>query len=147
MLGDLYYSIGILVFFSVLSTILKFGKIYSIKEWKEKYEKVIGRLPIKREYRNKKEYSIAESNKILSIFELTWILFGFFSNSWYMFLFLVISSYLLNLLINPIKWTIAYKVVIFTFIFSKLLLYLYLIINHFFLHKETYTFILNQILK
>ncbi len=147
MIGDIYYSIGILVLFSVLSTILKFGKIYSIKEWIEKYEKVIGRKPTKKDYRTKKEYSISESNKILSVFEMIWILFGLFSNSWYIFLSFLILSSLLNILIKPIKWTIAYKIIVFTFILSKMSLYLYLISNHFFLHIETYNVILNQIFK
>lgn len=147
MIGDIYYSIGILVLFSVLSTILKFGKIYSIKEWIEKYEKVIGRKPTKKDYRTKKEYSISESNKILSVFEMIWILFGLFSNSWYIFLFFLILSSLLNILIKPIKWTIAYKIIVFTFVLSKMSLYLYLISNHFLLHIETYNVILNQLFK
>jgi hypothetical protein len=146
MIESIYYSIGILVFFSVLSTILKFGRIYSIKEWREKYQKVIGRVPIKREYRTKKEYSISESNKILSAFELIWIFFGFFSNSWYVFLLLVTFSYFLNFLLKPLKWTILYKISIFSFLVSKLILYLYLIINHFFLHIETYSFFIKKIL-
>lgn len=147
MLGDVYYSIGILVLLSVLSTILKFGKIYSIKEWREKYEKVIGKIPVKRDYRNKKEYSISQSNKILSIFELVWISFGFFSNSWYLFLLLIICSYITNLVTKPFKWTLFYKLIIFSFIFSKMILYLYLITNHFLLHLDTYSIIFNFITK
>ena len=43
MIGHIYYGIGLLVAFSILSIILRFRKIYSTKEWAEKYEKVTGK--------------------------------------------------------------------------------------------------------
>jgi hypothetical protein len=58
MIGNIYYLTGVLVLLSLLSVILKFRKIYSVNEWKEKYEKITGKKPLKREYRNKKEYSL-----------------------------------------------------------------------------------------
>ena len=58
MIGNIYYLIGVLVVLSTVSSILKFGKLYSLKEWKEKYEKIIGRKPSKRDFRSKKEYSL-----------------------------------------------------------------------------------------
>lgn len=144
MIGNIYYVIGILVLLSTISTLLRFNRLYSIKEWIEKYEKVVGVKPTKKDYRTKKEYSTSESSKILSLFEIMWVFIGLiFSGSWYVFAFLIISSYIVKTLLNPLKWTIFYKISIFSFLFSKSLLYLYLIINHFFLHKETYDLILN----
>jgi len=147
MIEHIYYIIGILVLLSTISTILKFGKLYSIKEWIEKYEKVVGRKPIKKDYRTKKEYSISESNKILSLFEIVWVIFGLLSSSWYVFLFLIISANILKIFLKPIKWNIIHRTLLFSFLFSKSLLYLYLIINHFFLHKETYDLIVNLFYK
>lgn len=148
MIGDIYYVIGVLVLLSVISAIVRFNKLYSIKEWLEKYEKVIGRKPLKKDYRTKKEYSLSESSKILSAFEIVWVIIGLiFSNSWYVFLFIILVSYILSVILKPIKWTLIYKLSAFSFLLSKSLLYLYLIINHFFLHKETYVLILNQVSK
>jgi len=147
MLATIYYAIGILVLLSTLSSTVRFGKIYSIKEWKEKYEKVIGKKPNRREFRTKKEYSIIEAYHILSLFELFWVFIGLFTHNWYIFGFLLSLSFILNWILKPIKWTIFYKISLFLFLLVKISLYLYLVVNHFYLHIDTYSFILNKISK
>jgi hypothetical protein len=146
MIGNIYYIIGILVCLSVISTILRFKRLYSIKEWKEKYEKIIGKKPGKKDFRTKKEYSLSESLSILFLFEIIWILFGFFTSNWYLFIGLILFSTILDFILKPIKFTLIYKLSIFTFILAKLCLYLYLIVNHFYLHQDTYN-IVKQYLK
>jgi hypothetical protein len=145
MLVTIYYIIGILLFLSVLSNTIRFNKIYSIKEWKEKYEKIIGRIPDRKDYRAKKEYFLLQSYNILSSFEILWVLLGLITNSWYIFAFILILSYILNIILNPIKWSIVYKIFIFTFILVKISLYLWSISNYFYFKIDTYKFILNQI--
>ena len=145
MIGNIYYLIGVLVVLSTISSILKFGKLYSLKEWKEKYEKIIGRKPSKRDFRSKKEYSLSESSNILGLFELIWIIGGFFTASWYLFGIMILISYTLNVILNPIKFTILHKFVSFTFLLSRLCLYLYLIVNHFYLHQNTYSIVKSYI--
>lgn len=147
MLVTIYYLVGILVFLSVLSNTLRFRKIYSVKEWREKYEKIIGKKPERKNYRTKKEYSLLESYNILSLFEFLWIFMGLFTGSWYVFVALLLMSYIFNLILNPIKWSIFYKISTFTFIIIKISLYLYLIVNHFYLHIDTYKLIVNTISK
>ena len=145
MIGNIYYLIGVLVVLSTVSSILKFGKLYSLKEWKEKYEKIIGRKPSKRDFRSKKEYSLSESSNVLGLFELIWIIGGFFTASWYLFGIMILISYTLNVILNPIKFTILHKFVSFTFLLSRLCLYLYLIVNHFYLHQNTYSIVKSYI--
>jgi hypothetical protein len=145
MIGNLYYIIGILVALSTLSTILKFKKLYSIKEWKEKYEKVIGRKPIKKDFRTRKEYSILETSNILSLFEFIWIILGLFTPIWYVFISIVFASYLFNFILKPIKFTIVHKLFILTFLLARFCLYLYLIVNHFYLHQDIYNIITQYI--
>jgi hypothetical protein len=141
----IYYIIGILVALSSISTILKFGKLYSIKEWKEKYEKVIGRKPLKREFRSKKEYSLLESSNILSLFEFVWVLGGLFTSIWYVFISIFIVSYLFNFILKPIKFTIIHKLSTLIFLLTRLCLYLYLIVNYFYLHQDIYNIITHYI--
>jgi hypothetical protein len=145
MLGNIYYLIGVLVLLSVLSIILKFRKIYSISEWKEKYEKITGKKPSKKEYRSKTEYSLSESIGILGLFELLWIIGGFFTTSWYLFGVVLSISYLLNIILKPFKFSILHKLFSFTFLLSRLCLYLYLIVNHFYLHQNTYNIVKHYI--
>lgn len=145
MIGNIYYLIGVLVLLSLLSVILKFRKIYSVNEWKEKYEKITGRKPLKREYRSKKEYSLHESSNILGVFELIWIIGGFFTSSWYIFGIILLLSYILNIILKPIKFTILHKLTSITFLLTRLCLYLYLILNHFYLHQNTYSIVKHYI--
>jgi hypothetical protein len=136
MIGHIYYLIGLVVFFSIISIIFRFKKIYFIREWKDKYEKVTGNKPLKSQFRTKTEYSKLESYNILVTFELIWVLFGLISNSWSIFLSIIIISYILNILIKPIKYTMLHRLTIHLFIIVKLLVYGYLILNHFYLHIE-----------
>jgi len=143
MIGHIYYAIGLLVAFSILSFILRFRKIYSTKEWIEKYEKVTGKKPIRKDYRSKEEYSASETFIVLSSVELAWIVGGFITNSWYVFGSLLVVSFLLNLIIKPIKFTFFHKYISLSFLIFKFSVYLYLIINHFHLHLDTW-FIIKQ---
>ena len=141
MIGHIYYAIGLLVAFSILSIILRFRKIYSTKEWVEKYEKVTGKKPIRKDYRSKEEYSVSETSSILSSIELIWIIGGFITNSWYLFGSFLIISFLLNFIIRPIKFTFFHKYISLSFLILKFSVYLYLIINHFHLHLDTWSII------
>ena len=141
MIGHIYYAIGLLVAFSILSIILRFRKIYSTREWIEKYEKVTGKKPIRKDYRSREEYSASETSSILSSIELMWIIGGFITNSWYVFGSLLIISFLLNLIIRPIKFTFFHKYISLSFLMTKFSVYLYLIINHFHLHLDTWSII------
>ena len=141
MIGHIYYAIGLIVTFSILSIILKFRKIYSTKEWIEKYEKVTGKKPLKKDYRTKDEYSSYETSGILYMVELGWVILGLITASWYIFGSLLILSYLLNILIKPIKYTFFHKYISLSFLLFRFFVYLYLIINHFHLHLDTWSFI------
>ena len=141
MIGHIYYAIGLLVAFSILSIILRFRKIYSTKEWAEKYEKVTGKKPIRKDYRNKEEHSASETSGILSSIEIMWIIGGFITNSWYVFGSILVISFLLNLIIKPIKFTFFHKYISLSFLMTKFSVYLYLIINHFHLHLDTWSII------
>jgi hypothetical protein len=129
MLSLIYYSTGFFVVLSILSSLIRFKKLYSIREWVEKYDKVTGKKPLKSEFRTKKEYSLFESNNFLLLFETIWVIIGLFTCNWYIFLSLMISSFLLNILIKPMRWTLFYKIFLFSFLLSKMFLYLYLILN------------------
>lgn len=145
MVGNIYYLIGVLVVLILFRSILKFGKLYSLKEWKEKYEKIIGRKPSKKDFRSKKEYSLHESANILGFFEFIWIVIGLFTSIWYVFASIVIVSYLFNFILKPIKFTIVHKLSVITFLLGRLCLYLYLIVNHFYLHQNIYNGIIQYI--
>jgi hypothetical protein len=101
--------------------------------------------PLKREFRSKKEYSLHESSGILGLFEILWIFVGFFTGNWYLFGITLALSYLLNIILKPFKFSLLHKLTSFTFLLGRLCLYLYLIVNHFYLHQDTYSIVKHYI--
>lgn len=142
MIGHIYYGIGLIVVLSVISMLLKFKNLYRIKEWEEKYKKVVGKTPLKTDYRDKKDWNLSRTSNVLYFFEIIWIFGGLITSSWYIFLSLIITTYIIAFIIKPFKFTILFKVFVLLFSFIRLFTYLYLIINHYHLHNDTF-----QILK
>lgn len=141
MLGHIYYAIGLFVLISLITYIIKFKKITSVREWVEKFKTVTGKDPKKDDYRSKEELNLLIGISTLSLGEVMWTLGGLLTGSWYVFLSIFVYDIILNLLINPIKFTLFGKIVILHFIVLKFLVYLYLIINHFHLHYDTLSII------
>lgn len=134
MLGHIYYSLGLISVFIICSMILKFRKNYSLSEWKEKYEKIIGRKPLKKDFRDKKEYYENIRLGILNFYEVGWVLIGLLSNSWFIFAGILIFSITISYFIKPFRYTILHKIFVFMFLLFRLSLYVFVITNHFFLH-------------
>lgn len=146
MIGHIYYAIGSFIIISILTILLKFKKIYSISEWVEKFKKVTRNNPEKKDFRDKDEYELYTGVIILSSIEFIWSLLGLLTNSWYIFLFLIILMTLSKSLLSLIKYTIIDKIISFSLILFKFLIYLYLIINHFHLHIDTINIIKSYII-
>ena len=141
MLGHVYYTFGLIIIVSLLTILVKFNKISNIREWYTKFKKVTDKIPKEKDFRSKEEYTLYNSFTSLIMFEFTWTILGLLTNSWYIFLSLFIITLIINLIRKPIEFTIIDKVLGFKLILIKLLIYLYLVINHFHLHIDTWSYI------
>ncbi len=93
MLAHIFYSFGILFVIRTLSSIYGFQKYHSIMDWKKIYYEKIGRYPKDSEYRSKEELDIYQTQIVLNILEITWLLIGMFK---WIFLVNLLSSLLLR---------------------------------------------------
>ncbi len=144
MLENLFYIVGLVVILSVLNIISKFKSIYSVREWEQKYKKVVGKIPVRSDYRSKSEYNLSRKMGILYLFEITWVIIGILTYNWYLFLGLVIFSFIFGMILKPFRYTLVFKILSVLFLIIRLLLYTYLVINHFHLHIDTYEVILQH---
>jgi hypothetical protein len=131
MLINFYYFIGVFILLSVISQLLKFNKLFSIIEWYDKFEKITGNKAKKGDFRNESEWTIFISRNILLIIEGFWIIFGFITNNWFIFILLVIYGKILSFLFGNIKYTLIGKYVYLKYYILKVFLYGFMIINNF----------------
>lgn len=141
MLGHIYYTFGLIMIVSLLTILFKFNKISNIREWYTKFKKVTGKIPKEKDFRSKEESILYNSFSSLLVIEFTWTILGLLTNSWYVFLLLFTITLIINLIKKPIEFTIIDKILVFILILIKLLAYLYLVINHFHLHFNTWSYI------
>jgi len=136
MIGHIYYTIGLIVVLSVLSMIMKFNKMNSIKEWFDKYKKITGKEPEKKDFRSKEENELYTGLSTLGVFEFIWALGGLLTGSWYIFLSLMIYAIIIGLIIKPFRYTFIGTLLSIHFLILKFFVYLFLVINHFHLHYD-----------
>jgi hypothetical protein len=131
MLSDIYYFIGIFILLSIISQVLKFKTLFSVIEWYDKFDKVTGSKAKKEDFRNESDWVIFLSRNMLLIIEGFWVIFGFITNNWFIFLSLVIYGKILSFLFGNIKYTLIGKYIYLKYYILKVILYGFMIINNF----------------
>lgn len=139
MLGNIYYAFGLIIVVSLFTILLKFKQITNIREWHTKFKKVTGETPKEKDFRNKEESTLYSSFSSLLLIEFIWVVLGLLTNSWYVFLFLFLFTLIVNLLKKPIEFSLVDKFFGFLIVLLKIIIYLYLIINHYHLHIDTWS--------
>ena len=142
MLGHIFYFFGLLVFILSLNRTFQYFKLIVIKEWLVAFKKVTQRDPVKTDFRSVKDYNLFVSFGCLSMFETLWIILGFMSSNWLIFLVLFLSGFILKQILYFTSFNIQ-KVVGLIFTTTKSLVILILVINHFHFHQDLVTLIFN----
>jgi hypothetical protein len=141
MLGHIFYFFGLILFLTNISILSKFQTIYRIKEWVIKFKKVTSKDPDKNEYKGK-DYQYFTSYAGISVINFLWMFVGLIAGSWYVFLFTILASLVINLLTKSVgEFTIVGRILqLIKSIFICLIIG-FLVINHFHLHWDIYKMI------
>lgn len=142
MLAHIFYSIGVLFIIRAISSIYRFRRYNSIKEWRAVYSLVIGRNPKDSEFRSKEELDIYQTNIAFNIVEITWLLIGLFTSNIYIFLTMIAMFFIFDIFSKSFRFTIFEKTLSMLFILIRFFVYLLLIVNDF-----TYQYNFCEILK
>lgn len=132
-LSYIFYGFGFFIFLHCLMTLLRFSKYYYIKEWVYKFTEITGSRPKYEDFRFDEDYRLHTTKNILLIIELLWICLGIFSSNWFVFLPLLVFSFIMGTGLKKIRFTIFDKFLLFVYTFVKTFIYLLLIINKFYL--------------
>jgi hypothetical protein len=131
MIGNIYYIIGVIILIRLIYCIKNFSKIYSLREWMIKFKEISGKIPTKKDFRNKEEVSLYESNAIMIFFEFTWLVFGLFSGNQILFAGLILYFIFLRLISKKARFTVLDKIFFFLNILLRFGIYSWMIVNHF----------------
>ena len=135
-MGHIYYAIGILIFIGSLFTLIRFNKVFSVKEWYFKFKEITDKEPTILDFRKKGDKKIFVNHNFLLLFEIIWITLGLITNSWYIFLSILIINIILNIIFRKNRFSLIGKISSFGFLLLRISTYLFLIINHFHLHID-----------
>jgi hypothetical protein len=145
MLAHIFYSIGVLFIIRAISSIHFFQQYYSIKEWRSVYSVVIGRNPKDSEFRSKEELDVYQTNLVLNIFEITWLLIGLFTANIYIFLIMLFMFLIVDIFSKSFRFTVFEKTLSMLFILIRFFVYLLLIVNDFTYQYNFWTILKNWI--
>ncbi len=111
MLLNIYYLFGLIALLGSFINLFRFNKFYYIIEWISKFKKINGKTPRINEFRKKDDYNIFISLSVSKMAITIWLIFGLFTNNWYVFLSLIMANFLINIIIK--KWTLLHKYTLF----------------------------------
>jgi hypothetical protein len=131
MLIHIFYSFGILFVIRTLSSIHGFQKLHSIKEWKQIYSEKIGKDPKDKDYRSKDELDVYQTQIVLNLFEIIWLLLGLFTSNMNIFISIIVMFLIVDISSRAFKFTIFGKSLSMLFILLRFFVYLLLIANNF----------------
>jgi len=129
-MGYIFYAFGTLILLSNLFSLYKFNKIYYVKKWYHYFKKVSGKYPIVTDFRSEDDYNLFNKYNMVSLIEFIWVCFGVFSKSWFIFLFILLYSMIINRLAINIRYTIIGKIISVKILLLKIILYSYLIVTN-----------------
>ena len=141
-MGYIFYGFGILILLSCVMAVIQFKKISFVKEWFVKFTEVSGKTPKSSDFRSKKELNLHTNQNLLGGIELLWILLGLLTHNWSIFLLIFITSVMLKVIFGKIKYTLVGKIIPMKFLIFRILVYLLLIINHFYLHMDLISYLI-----
>lgn len=135
MLGHIFYFFGLFLFILSLSRTISYFKFIDVKEWVIKFKKVTEKVPEKSDFKNEIDYGLYNAFGFVDKTEALWFICGLVSNSWVIFLSLLIIGFVLNSINNNIPFVVQ-KFIGFGFSLLKTGIILLLVINHFHLHID-----------
>lgn len=135
MLGHIFYFFGLFLFIFSLSRTISYFKFIDIKEWVIKFKKVTEKVPEKSDFKNEIDYGFYNAFGCVGATEALWFICGLVSNSWVIFLSLLIIGFVLKPINNNIPFVLQ-KFIGFSFNLLKTGIILLLVINHFHLHID-----------
>jgi hypothetical protein len=140
MLGHLFYFFGLFILMSIIHQVVTYRKFVNVSDFIKTFKKVTGKPPGKTDYKDKGDFSFMSGYVCMMLLEFFWYFIGILSGNWTVFLGILSVNILYNKLsrVLPNFLKLIFGVIVLTF---KASLVLFLVINHFHLHLDIYTWL------
>lgn len=135
MIGHLYYIIGLIILMMSFSNIIHYYRFINTILWIQSFVKISGSIPTSKDFRSEIDYSVYLTFNNFTAIGFYWTLLGLITNSWMIFLYMIILHFVLKFILDSTFIAISKH---FGFLFNivKSALIFLLIINHFHLHMD-----------
>jgi len=134
--GILFYCIGLIVAASIFFRLSKYKKFSKISQFFDTFKRVNGDSPKRKDYK-RGNYEFMDGVFYILVIEYTWYVFGLLSGNVLIFSLLLITSYLFTHISRKLSY-IGKLVFGITFNVIKLILVLFMVLNHFHWHLNLY---------
>ncbi len=135
MIGHLFYTFGLFLFFLTLTKTLSYFKLMDVREWVIKFKEKVKRIPVKSDYRSLQDYNMLLTFGLVIVLETIWFIVGLLTSNWKIFGMVIIVNALSKILIVKLPFPVQ-KVLGLVLSFTRCVLILILVINHFHLHYD-----------
>ena len=142
MLATIFYIFGLILLLFYVIIISDLKKILYIVEFVEKFKKVTGKVPEKKDFKENTYdfYLFAVSTNILSFF---WFFLGLISSNWLVFLLYFSIHPIISIFVRNVKVKLISNFFIILGLLINTFLVGLLVFNHFHLHLNLTSLILN----
>ena len=138
-MDTVFYFIGLFIFLMAISSVINYFKYFKIKRWVIEYKKIAKENPTPDKFKNLEEYNLFMTYSIFNIIEFFWLLIGIISSNWIIYLLIITAGTITSLIKTPF----INKILGFLNQILKTSMILLLIINHFHLHYNLTSLIIN----
>lgn len=145
MMSSIFYFIGIFILMYIISQLVNFNKNFHLIEWLDKFEKITKRKPLDKDFRNESDLDLFKFRNTMLPIEGFWIILGFITSNWFIFILMIIYGKIIEFIFNKIKYSIISKYFYLHFFILKSILYGFMIINHFHLKLDLYKIFLDMV--
>jgi hypothetical protein len=100
----------------------------------QKFKSVTGNNPVVSDFRSKEEHDLYISSNAIGVIDFFWFLLGLITNSWSVFLGLLVMQFIFKSILNVLNFEPFQKSLGILFQILKVFIILALILNHFHFH-------------
>ncbi len=126
---NIFYLFGVILILLNFKLLINSFNLLNVKEWLFKYKKITKENPSEKDFRKTKDYNLYVMYSIFITFETIWLIFGLLTNYLYFLLPILLFNFLLKNIKELLSVNRFYKFIFLIFLSTKLIIYLYIILD------------------
>lgn len=130
-LSHIFWTFGLVFFISSFGYLFNFKRVNYALEWYIRFKEITKRAPKRDEFRNEKDYNIFVNRTFLGLLELIWILFGFFTSYYLIFLSILVLLLVISFGLDKWRFSKVDNLIRFLFVLVRCVSYIVMFIYNY----------------